>query len=301
MKKILSIVLCLMICLSAVSCTVGNSEAEITATFANGIYSGDIAAFELGGSYDDGDTGVHSSDYSLWSDENTSRYEREDAEETYSITFDGVTYTGTYYYTVLWDYTNFEVDCYRINSGWFSVKTNNGELVEFLHVVDEDSGTGAYTLEGSQSTAETFASQYINTEAYTLETWENEYYNSYCYTVYVDGIATRDTVNIGVSKYTGEIAIFSAGDLGAFSSGTASTASLTDSVSAFTSEKAASALEAKLDAIYDEYESYEVPYKVLAKLANGDVCLISTVDVETETDNWYQIMILLCNSSSVTE
>ncbi|MCD8311571.1 MAG: hypothetical protein LUD43_03590, partial [Firmicutes bacterium] len=66
------------------------AETKITATFANGVYSGNIAAFELGIAFDDiGDNGVHSSDYSLWSDENTSRYANLSAPETYTVTFDG--------------------------------------------------------------------------------------------------------------------------------------------------------------------------------------------------------------------
>ncbi|MCD7832025.1 MAG: hypothetical protein LUI01_07170 [Firmicutes bacterium] len=281
---------------------VETAETEITATFTNGVYSGDIAAFELGITFDDGgDNGVHSSDFSLWADENTSRYKRENAEETYSITFDGVTYTGTYYYTALLRYTTFEIDCYRMDSGWFSVKTNRGELVEFFYIADEGSGTGAYTLEGSQSTAEALASQYFDTTAYELETSEDDYWNVYSYTVYAGGIATRDTVNIGVSKYTGKVEIFSSADLGAFSSDTASMASLTDSASALKSENAAAALEAKLDAIYDEYESYEITYQTLAKLPSGDACLISNVSVKIKEEDEHMVVILLCEASSVTE
>ncbi|MCD7712809.1 MAG: hypothetical protein LUJ25_08965 [Firmicutes bacterium] len=145
------------------------------------------------------------------------------------------------------------------------------------------------------------ASQYFDTTAYELETSEDDYWNVYSYTVYAGGIATRDTVNIGVSKYTGKVEIFSSADLGAFSSDTASTASLTDSASALKSENAAAALEAKLDAIYDEYESYEITYQTLAKLPSGDACLISNVSVKIKEEDEHMVVILLCEASSVTE
>lgn len=304
MKKITIIILCMIICTASVSCMEQEeNESDDSSYNTTVLNSNDIVALELGGSSDDGDTGVHSSDYSLWSDESMARYQREGAAETYTITFDGTEYTGTYSYTALRNYTSYEYDTYLTDSGSFSIRTDNGVLVEFVGSCDESSyDTAPYSsIEDCQTQAENLASQYFDMSEYTLETSAGDIYNSFRYTIYSDGVPTRDTVNICVSIYTGEVIIYSAGDLGAFTFSTASTSSLTDSVSALTSENAASALEAKLDAIYGEYESYEVTNQVLAKLANGSVGLVSTVNVEFGEGDSYQVTILLCDSSSVTE
>ncbi len=145
------------------------------------------------------------------------------------------------------------------------------------------------------------ANGYIDIDEYDLEVVETSLFVGCYFYKTVNGIESWDRIDIVVSKVVGKVESLYCGMLGSFTSSTAGTSSLTDSVSALTSENAVSALEAKLDAIYGEYESYEVTNQVLAKLANGSVGLVSTVNVEFGEGDSYQVTILLCDSSSVTE
>ncbi|MCD7783732.1 MAG: hypothetical protein LUI15_07605 [Firmicutes bacterium] len=341
MKKILSMVLCLMLCLSVISCsdaveddktsgtentaieantkgetsaaeitendetveTAEAAETEITATFTNGVYSGDIAAFELDGSYDDGDTGVHSSDYSLWSDENTSRYANLSAPETYTVTFDGTEYEGEYLYSYIYGYNTYTSDYYDIDNGKFAVNAQSGEIVYMQRFYDGDDNENAcvYTVEQCTEIATSFAEEYIDVDEYEIKIIETSLFTGCYFIKTIDGIESWDQIGVVVSKVVGKVELFMCGMLSSYDASTASTASLTDSVSALTSENATSALETKLDAIYGEYESYEVQNRILAKLASGDVCLISYVSVEVNEGDEHTVKILLCESSSVTE
>ncbi|MCD7943966.1 MAG: hypothetical protein LUH43_03635 [Clostridia bacterium] len=284
--------------------TVETAETEITATFTNGVYSGDIAAFELGIAFDDGgDNGVHSSDYSLWSNENTSRYANLSAPETYTVTFDGTEYEGEYLYSYIYGYNTYVSDYYDIDNGKFAVNAQSGEIVYMQRFYDGDDNENAcvYTVEQCTEIATSFAEEYIDVDEYEIKIIETSLFTGCYFIKTIDGIESWDQIGVVVSKVVGKVELFMCGMLSSYDASTASTASLTDSVSALTSENATSALETKLDAIYGEYKSYEVQNRILAKLASGDVCLISYVSVEVNEGDEHTVKILLCESSSVTE
>ncbi|MCD7944810.1 MAG: hypothetical protein LUH43_08030 [Clostridia bacterium] len=308
MKKFICILVCFAAFLTVSSCS----------------SSSGLVAFEIGGSSDDSDPGSHSSEYALWSDENYLQHEDSTAPETYTITFNGVELTGTYLYSRTGYGDLFQRNYYQIEAsdgylgGYFTIRTDTNEVVDFVrgHEYPEnydDDVRGEYSFEQCKASAEALVSQYIHIEDYELETEEEGALDHFVYTYCVDGIETKDRVSILVSTYTGEVTLFSAGDLGAFSENSEVTATSTvntsDAAEVLTSDEAEEILEAKVNAIYSDYDSYEIYYQVLIKLPDGSIGMLNTVTVKYSTEldtgetayNGYQIMILLCNSSSVTE
>ncbi|MCD8003574.1 MAG: hypothetical protein LUG88_06675 [Clostridia bacterium] len=313
MKKTICILICLVMALSICSCSKNDG----------------LVALEIGGNSESIDTGVHSSDYALWSSENYTYHEDTAAPETYTITFNGVELTGTYLYSQTDRGDSFQRDKYKVDSldgylgGFFDINTSTGEVVFFFRQREYPEGyssnvRGDYSFDECQAAAEELAAQFINTESYILETEEGTSLDSFDYVYYVDGVETRDCVSILVSTYTGEVVYYFSGDLGAFAESNAATTSASDSVSVseavenLKSEEATAVLEAKIKTIYSDYISYSVSEQTLVRFEDGSIGLLCMVDVtipwaqelesgETSLYTHYAVTILLCNSSSVTE
>ncbi|MCD7776860.1 MAG: hypothetical protein LUH54_05780 [Firmicutes bacterium] len=267
------------------------------------LYYKGFAALETGGPCDcDGDLATHTYDYPLWTPDKTYSYHRLNAPETYTVTVNGKTYTGTYEDSELYSKTTFIVDNYDTDSGTFSVRIDTGDIVEFFSYCSEDSEeTVKYSydecLEIAKSNALAAASNTgIDLSEYELTTEDYKSETYFRFERYVEGVLTNDRITVCVSAATGNVSFISAGDFGSFVN---MSDEEKDMCASLLSPDALAALEAKIEALYPGYESYNVSYERYVSLTDGYIGILRSIEVKTEGHDSYLIEIMVCPEGAV--
>lgn len=239
-------------------------------------------ALELGCGSDGEVQGVHNSEYDLWSNDNRAMHSDDTASQTATIAFNDKTYTGTYWYSTVLIYCNYQSDYYQMDNGWFALNHETGELVTFLCPSSQELSDDPYSLEETRKIADEFVSKYITLSDYTVTDTEREYVNGHTYVKYIDGMKTADSVTIGVSPIDGEVVSFGALELNQFDGSISqkSAKTLSDSTPAL--------VDAKVKSIYSgntAFTDYEMTNPVLCLLENGEIGIVCTIEANFTFDD----------------
>lgn len=183
MKRVACFILavCLM-CAAAVSCSDGEA--------------GPLGVIFYGS---EGDTfGV---DLSVWKRSLLENHEEEGAPKTAVIEILGKEFTGEYQYSSVFYPSLHMSHIYTGEYCTFSVNAETGGLDSFNVAYEKTDKT--FTEEQCRSTAEKIAAKYIDLKDYTSTVTKTDDKYFFRYTKYVEGLPTKDMLNVGISIYTG--------------------------------------------------------------------------------------------------
>ena len=266
--------LCLIACVILITCGL----CACSASRENS--SVDIQAYEITATVDLNDGGTHVEEYPLWTVENCNAFSNSNAPAIKSVVFNGEEFTGSYWYSVIELYNNYQSDYYEFPGGWFAVNSSTGELVSIVfYSIREGDKTSEQCLE----LATTLAKQYIDIGEYVVNTVPGEFVHSYTFTRYINGIETCSKLSVGIST-SGDIVAFSHMMLDAFD--TSDSGKLDTQVSnvelATTAieERSSDIMAKKISTIYPENERYVISKKLLVILESGKPGIVYFVDVD---------------------
>ena len=211
-----------------------------------------------------------------------SSYEDPSAPREATITFEGVTYTGTYDKTEAYNGVQFPRHLYRIADksvpvSSFSLDASTGELRELNTRVTEHEVVIS-DMETMRARADAIAAGFVdlNDERREIIVEESEGssgFVSFEYKIFINGYETTDVCTVMLYKWNKNRVAVSTGMPGAF----ADTADVE-----VDEQKLTEAAEAKVNEIYGgvrEIESWESRYKTLTKTEDGKTALHFVVDV----------------------
>ena len=262
MRKLTCVLIAILICLITVSCS--NQDR--------------VVALEISSHRHGTDSGDHKYEYNLWSPENLNMHEDSTAPETIEVKFMDKVYKGTYQYSVVHLFNNYQTDLYWTDYGYLQLKHGTKEVVGIDIDIDIDSQEDAakYTLDYCRDVAEKFLENYIKVRDYEVEVIDNGTSYIYRYTRYIDGIRTCEGASVSVSASTGKIRSFSSAMLGSFND-------KDESVILSAVEKIESAssteLEKKLNHIYSDLILYNIKDKIIVRLKDGSIGIVYEVSV----------------------
>lgn len=185
MNKIFKSLLIFIITLLSLSgCTAQHKEATVT-------------AYLLDSSTDGAAQSKTSSEFDLWSNENTSSHIEVDAAKTYTINFEGKEYIGKYENSHVELMTNFRADKYCFDGGEFNINSKTGELT-YLFFYKPGVSEKTITIEQGEKIASSLAEKYINISDYNFSFTEYKTYYNYCYVKVLNGIETPEKLSISL-------------------------------------------------------------------------------------------------------
>ena len=131
------------------------------------------------------------------------------APQIITVTFDGKSYTGEYWYSAVMRHAPYTSYYYLFSEGWFSVKSTTAEVDSIVFALPSQASENK-SAEECKATAVTLASQYINVDDYklTIETTEN--FHAYSFERYVEDMRTESYLSVTIDK-EGKIVSFSFG------------------------------------------------------------------------------------------
>ncbi len=224
------------------------------------------------------------SDYELWSNEMSNWHKEEDAPENITVTFNGVSYTGSYVHSEVLMFNNYMTHNYKTPEGVeFGINADTGAVVSYSS--DLQSKPGGKTQEDCARIADEFIGQLVDVSQYTRtctgDEAENGSFYHFSYMKYISGIETCDRLWIGLSG-TGEILFFGSCMAGAIDLGSQDSRSeLTKAVEELSSDKALAALSGKAATVFGGDEHYEISHRYIVILTDGSLAMLYTTYVET--------------------
>lgn len=241
-----------------------------------------LVALEISAVGDACDSGVHSSDYDLWSYENCSFHKEESALQTMEVLFGGAEYKGVYDCSYVELHNTYTTHRYNMEDGWFAVNGDTGELVGFMFY---DLETGDLEREDCAAVARKFAATLVDINQYQFsESFEESFYTC-SYVRFLNGVETSERIDISVST-TGRITSFYSKMLGAFArveeeDRVQQEKKLTSLVSA----EAEKLVSEKIDKIYSsESRQHAVEKRKYVLLPDGNIAMVYDVGTKDSTD-----------------
>lgn len=228
--------------------------------------------------YDTSDGGKHNRDLAAWSDDRIRSHQDPTALEQATVTFNGMTFTGTYERTNTAVPNLYKSHRYVGLGVKFDIHADTGELtnISFLRgSADEATVDETYC----RKVADSIADDYVELDDYKVKVDIapiNKANYSYVYFYYreIGGFMTGDYFTIAVDG-NGNLRSFGVTMLGSFAD--------VKSVSV-NKTRAKKAVKAKLDTIYTDdvtLEEYELDDGMIIKLEDGSCAVLYTVNVHT--------------------
>lgn len=263
-EKHIAVCMLLAIMIAICGCQV---ESEPVAEFS-------YTALEVG-CYDEMDDGAHASEYAAWAPERLNSHRDDSAARECTVTFNGVTYSGSYLRSSVDIPNTFLTHRYDADGVYFEVNAQTGELCYIIFAYEPDEVS---TLDETQcrQIADAIAGNYIVLSDYKTEVMTQSVYSNviYGFTYYreIDGYRTSDSVTVAIDG-NGKVSFFSMNMLGAFEN---------VQTVAFDSEKGEGAVLSKMETVYAEVSAekeYQIENVILVKLDDGGYGFLYTVDV----------------------
>ena len=163
----------------------------------------------------------------------------------------------------------------------FGVKENTGEVLDLEILPGNEIYPKEFAGKSEMEMVEAVADRYIDRSEFELEKEEgNEGETRYHYTREIGGLKTCEWLYVGICN--GGISSFSANMIDEFAQAIAGKTDeeLKQIVEEMTGEEAIGKLEAELDHIFEEYNSYEVTDKSLVVTDDGELGVIYRVSID---------------------
>ena len=240
-----------------------------------------LVALELSAMGDTCDSGIHSSDYDLWSYEKCSFHKEESAPQTIEVLFGDSEYKGVYDCSYVELHNTYITHRYNMEDGWFSINGDTGELVGFLYY---DLETGTLKREDCAVVARKFAASLVDIEQYQFsESFEDPLY-ACSYVKYLDGVETGERIDITVST-TGRITAFNSKMIGAFGDEEKMNVMKAREFSALLSKEAEQLVVEKMDKIYPKKaRQYTFEKRKYVLLPDGEIAMVYDVESKESID-----------------
>ena len=266
---------CLLLLLSACAPAQGERPPE-EAQNENGsdgvLRENGLAVYEISAAADQSDTGTHTGAYSLWTGAQCAMDQDPSAPRSRAISFDGISYTGSYWYSTTELYDTYASDFYQFDGGWFSVRAGTEELAS-LALLTPPQGDNLYQWE-IQAEAVRLAEQYIDPADYQLTASFDGTIHTFRFRRMVGTLPTCAEVSVGIyadgtlgtfcRKMTGEM------DAALERIGFGAAETLAGRLS---SQEALQAVEKKLNQTYSQLDAFDMDEKTLVLLETGDLGL----------------------------
>lgn len=225
-------------------------------------------------------TGKHPSEVPEWSSEKRNSHDDPAAPAEVSVTFNGATYTGSYWMSYTWMPNPFVSHAYKqkLEDGMrveFRINSKTGELTFISIYYVEPEQTTQVEEAQCRKTADAIADDYISLKDYKVRVDIEEGYG-YGYTYYreVSGYETTDMMRVYVDNNSKSISC----DIAMV--GTFKDVKKLE----IDEEKAAAAIEEKLQQLYGEVE-YTVQRKEWVKTPDGQYGRLYRLKVRNKDDN----------------
>ncbi len=127
-----------------------------------------------------------------------SPFENPNALPAKTVVFEGVEYSGNYWYSVIEHNNTFISDYYKLENGWFAVKSATDSLVNINFTNFEK---GNVPLAELREAAENFAVKYINiNDKFILKEEQTGEFYSFKYVKHIDGYPTNEFLLVSYSS-----------------------------------------------------------------------------------------------------
>jgi len=246
-----------------------------------------MAAYEIVAAVDSNDGGLHADECTEWSTDKCSAFVSQSATNNKTVEFNGKTYIGEYWYSVVELFNTYQTDYYTFDDGWFAVNQSDNSLSSIIFY---DIKTGSKTVDDCEEEALRLAKQYIDVDHYELTTQSDEYINTYIFQRYIDGCKTCANLSIGFST-NGDVVTFSVmmTDEIEANLNQRGIISAKSTVERLGSDNGKMVLENKIKSIYPNLNEYEIVEKIIVILDDGSVGMVYIADVtytlsETESE-----------------
>ncbi len=202
------------------------------------------------------------------------------APQSITVTFDGKSYTGEYWYSAVMRHTPYTSHYYLFSEGWFSVKSTTAEVDCILFALPSQT-SGNKSAEECKATAVTLASQYINVDDYklTIETTEN--LHAYSFERYVEDMRTEAYLSVGIDK-DGKVVSFSFGSTKELDAALAKMdkEGLKERLALYTSDEVVSAIRKEQIELSEKDAQIKLSDPCMVVLENGDIGVMYDVTVD---------------------
>ena len=203
-----------------------------------------------------------------------------DAAQSITVTFDGKSYTGEYWYSAVMRHTPYTSHYYLFPEGWFSVKSTTAEVDCILFALPSQT-SGNKSAEDCKATAVTLASQYINVDDYklTIETTEN--LHAYSFERYVEDMRTEAYLSVGIDK-DGKVVSFSFGSTKELDAALAKMdkEELKERLALYTSDEVVSAIRKEQIELSEKDAQIKLSDPCMVVLENGDIGVMYDVTID---------------------
>lgn len=205
MKKSITLVLALL--LMIISGCAQNHTASITDIYStpNNAFTIYNISAEMDALTEDYNNIAHSPLWSL----RKSASKSASAPKTATITFEGKTYSGEFWYSAVVRHNPYTSHYYLFHDGWFSIKSSTGE-VDCIYFTSPSYTKGTKSAEDCKESALALADQYINTKDYKLTVETTADFHSYLFERYIENVRTDAFLSVGITT-NGELLFFSYG------------------------------------------------------------------------------------------
>lgn len=244
-----------------------------------------LSAFYIKGTKD---SNVHSENINeteLWTSEKLNFHIENRAVQNMTVEFEGKKYSGKYKHSMVELGTNYTIDEYDFENGYFQINSLTGEL-HSIHFILPTTDKKNISIEQGAVIAEKIAKKYINKNNYEFAQTDMNYFYSYVYKKKLNNIYTYEKLAVTVN-YNGEITGY------AFFMGNAfpnpdETEKYDERIKELTSDKAVELVNKAVEERYPATIEYSAPYSIVDKRIvldqNNNLCMLYKIEVESAYD-----------------